>query len=119
MTNEYKIAILLPTRGRTEALDRSLIGLLELADDLDGIQLLLGLDTDDTVGIAHFQKYHDQIGKKLTNTYIATFENSFSSELNRLDFLINLKKKLQLQKPPFFKFYGVGRNKTSFTTMLD
>jgi hypothetical protein len=55
MSNEYKIAILLPTRGRTEALDRSLIGLLELADDLDSIQLLLGLDTDDTVGIAHFQ----------------------------------------------------------------
>jgi hypothetical protein len=55
MTNEYKIAVLLPTRGRTEALDRSLIGLLELADDLDSIQLLLGLDTDDTVGIKHFQ----------------------------------------------------------------
>ena len=55
MSNEYKIAILLPTRGRTEALDRSLIGLLELADDLNSIQLLLGLDTDDTVGIEHFQ----------------------------------------------------------------
>jgi hypothetical protein len=55
MSNEYRIAILLPTRGRTEALDRSLIGLLELADDLDSIQLLLGLDTDDAVGIEHFQ----------------------------------------------------------------
>jgi hypothetical protein len=43
MTNEYKIAILLPTRGRTEALDRSLIGLLEQPHDLDSIQLLLGL----------------------------------------------------------------------------
>jgi hypothetical protein len=56
MTNEYKIAILLPTRGRTEALDRSLIGLLEQADDLDSIQLLLGLDNDDVVGIKHFQE---------------------------------------------------------------
>ena len=55
MSNEYRIAVLLPTRGRTEALDRSLIGLLELADDLDSIQLLLGLDTDDAVGIEHFQ----------------------------------------------------------------
>ena len=55
MPNEYRIAILLPTRGRTAALDRSLLGLLELADDLDSIQLLLGLDTDDTVGIDHFQ----------------------------------------------------------------
>jgi hypothetical protein len=55
MSNEYKIAILLPTRGRTKALTSSLIGLLEKADDLNSIQLLLGLDTDDTVGIEHFQ----------------------------------------------------------------
>lgn len=55
MTNEYKIAVLLPTRGRTAALTRSLIGLLEKAADLDSIQVLLGLDTDDTVGIEHFQ----------------------------------------------------------------
>jgi len=55
MTNEYKIAVLLPTRGRTAALTRSLIGLLEKAKDLDSIQVLLGLDTDDTVGIEHFQ----------------------------------------------------------------
>jgi len=46
----------LPTRGRTEALTRSLIGLLEKATDLDSIQVLLGLDTDDTVGIEHFQE---------------------------------------------------------------
>lgn len=56
MSNEYKIAILLPTRGRTAALTRSLIGLLEKASDLDSIQLLLGLDTDDAVGIKHFQE---------------------------------------------------------------
>ena len=56
MPNEYKIAVLLPTRGRTQALDRSLIGLLEKADDLDSIQVLLGLDTDDETGIRHFQE---------------------------------------------------------------
>jgi hypothetical protein len=56
MANDYKIAILLPTRGRTDALTRSLIGLLEKATDLDSIQVLLGLDTDDTVGIQHFQE---------------------------------------------------------------
>ena len=56
MSNEYKIAILLPTRGRTAALDRSLVGLLEKASDLSTIQVLLGLDTDDTVGIEHFQE---------------------------------------------------------------
>lgn len=62
MANEYKIAVLLPTRGRTAALDRSLVGLLEKADDLDSIQVLLGLDSDDAVGIAHFQ---DELQPKL------------------------------------------------------
>lgn len=56
MANDYKIAVLLPTRGRTDALSRSLIGLLEKANDLDSIQVLLGLDSDDAVGIEHFQK---------------------------------------------------------------
>ena len=56
MANDYKIAILLPTRGRTDALSRSLIGLLEKTADLDSIQVLLGLDTDDAVGIKHFQE---------------------------------------------------------------
>jgi hypothetical protein len=56
MSNNYKIAVLLPTRGRTETLTRSLIGLLKRAGDLDSIQVLLGLDTDDTVGIKHFQE---------------------------------------------------------------
>lgn len=55
MSNEYKIAILLPTRGRTKALDRSLIGLLEKASDLGSIQVLLGLDADDSLGVEHFQ----------------------------------------------------------------
>ena len=56
MSNEYKIAVILPTRGRTEALTRSLVGLLEKASDLDSIQVLLGLDNDDAVGIKHFQE---------------------------------------------------------------
>ena len=56
MPNDYRIAVLLPTRGRTQALDRSLLGLLSLAHDGSGIQVLLGLDTDDTVGIEHFQQ---------------------------------------------------------------
>lgn len=54
MKNEFKISVLLPTRGRTAALDRSLIGLLEKAQNLDNIQVMLGLDSDDTVGIQHF-----------------------------------------------------------------
>jgi hypothetical protein len=56
MPNEYKIAVILPTRGRTEALTRSLVGLLEKAADLASIQVLLGLDNDDAIGIKHFEE---------------------------------------------------------------
>lgn len=75
MTNEYKIAILLPTRGRTDALSRSLIGLLEKAADLDSIQVLLGLDTDDAVGIEYFEK---EIQPKLDSLGVAYTAMSFN-----------------------------------------
>jgi len=82
-TNEYKIAILLPTRGRTEALTRSLIGLLEKADDLESIQVLLGMDTDDVVGIAHFQQELQPQLDRLGVDYTAmTFEPMGYSQLH-------------------------------------
>ncbi len=75
MTNEYKIAVLLPTRGRTDALSRSLIGLLEKAADLDSIQVLLGLDTDDTVGLEYFKTH---IQPKLDSMGVAYTAMSFN-----------------------------------------
>jgi hypothetical protein len=82
-TNEYKIAILLPTRGRTEALTRSLIGLLEKADSPESIQVLLGLDTDDTVGIAHFRQELQPKLDQLDVDYTAmTFEPMGYSQLH-------------------------------------
>lgn len=91
MTNEYRIAVLLPTRGRTDALDRSLIGLLEKAADLDSIQVLLGLDTDDDIGITHFQ---DELQPKLDDMgvhYTAmTFEPMGYSQLH--DYVNTLAK---------------------------
>jgi hypothetical protein len=54
MTNEYRIAVLLPTRGRTAALSRSVESLINLAKDTDSIQIMLGFDNDDPVGIEHF-----------------------------------------------------------------
>ena len=54
MANEYKIAVLLPTRGRTAALSRSVESLVNLAKDTDSIQIMLGFDNDDPVGIEHF-----------------------------------------------------------------
>lgn len=52
---KYSIAILLPTRGRTGALSRSVMSLINRAVNPDKVQLLLAFDDDDAEGIAHFQ----------------------------------------------------------------
>lgn len=54
MTKKYDIAMLLPTRGRTEALGHSIRSVIELADRPERIQLMLAFDRDDTVGIDYF-----------------------------------------------------------------
>jgi hypothetical protein len=83
MPHEYKIAIILPTRGRTTTLTRSLIGLLEKAADLDSIQVLLGLDTDDTVGLTHFEESLQSQLDEMEVAYTAmTFEPLGYSRLN-------------------------------------
>jgi hypothetical protein len=51
----FDVAILLPTRGRAEMLERSLKSLVELADNPNKIQIMMGFDNDDTVGIEHFK----------------------------------------------------------------
>lgn len=59
MTNkkhEFGIAVLLPTRGRSDALERSVKSLFELADRPDRVQLMLGFDDDDTEGVSAFQE---------------------------------------------------------------
>jgi len=83
MSNEYRIAVILPTRGRTAALTRSLVGLLEKAADLDTIQVLLGLDNDDAVGIKHFQESLQPQLDDMGVAYTAmTFEPMGYSRLN-------------------------------------
>ena len=83
MPHEYKIAIILPTRGRTATLTRSLVGLLEKAADLDSIQVLLGLDTDDTVGLTHFEESLQPQLDEMGVTYTAmTFKPLGYSRLN-------------------------------------
>jgi len=66
MTNEYKIAVLLPTRGRTDALTRSVKSIVENVSDVKNIQIIFGIDTDDEVGRNHFtskvQPYLDDFG---------------------------------------------------------
>jgi len=54
--SKYNIAVLLPTRGRTDALSRSVISIINRAVDVDKVQLILGFDEDDAQGLAHFEK---------------------------------------------------------------
>jgi len=48
------ISILLPTRGRSDMLERSLCSLLEKASDFGTIEIVFGVDNDDSVGLAFF-----------------------------------------------------------------
>ena len=56
MTPEFNIAILLPTRGRAEMLERSIQSLISMAKDPNQIQLMLAFDNDDEVGTKHFEQ---------------------------------------------------------------
>ena len=65
MSNQStKISILLPTRGRTDALDRSIMSLINLASDPKNLQFVLAFDNDDTASSAYFVK---TIAPNITN----------------------------------------------------
>jgi hypothetical protein len=53
---KYNISVLLPTRGRSSMLERSVKSLIELADQPHMVQIMFGLDRDDAVGIDYFTK---------------------------------------------------------------
>jgi hypothetical protein len=52
----HKISVLLPTRGRTDMLKRSLLSLFDLAQNPTDIELLLAFDTDDKESLTWCQK---------------------------------------------------------------
>ena len=58
--------MLLPTRGRKEALKRSILSAVNTADDIDSFQVLIGFDDDDTATVDYFttelQPELDQLG---------------------------------------------------------
>jgi hypothetical protein len=55
MSNKtHSIAVLLPTRGRTDALKKSVNSLLDLATDIKSIYIVFGFDNDDEVGLNYF-----------------------------------------------------------------
>lgn len=51
MNNGIDISVLLPTRGRAEALMSSIQSLYALAEDFSSIEVLFGVDNDDVVGM--------------------------------------------------------------------
>jgi hypothetical protein len=54
MTKKYNVAVLLPTRGRTDALSRSVYSVVDNAIEPDKIQVLLAFDRDDNIGLDYF-----------------------------------------------------------------
>lgn len=83
MARKFNIAVVLPTRGRTTALARSVISLVNRAVKLDSIQILLGFDDDDAEGIEHFQKEVQPLLEDRGVDYTAmTFEPMGYTRLN-------------------------------------
>ena len=82
-THEYKIAVLLPTRGRSDALERSVKTLYDLADNPDSVQLMLGFDNDDTEGVEAFEELLQPWLDEKSISYTAmTFEPLGYTRLN-------------------------------------
>ena len=56
MSKNFKpsISVLLPTRGRTEALKRSIMSLINLAQEPKKLQILLAFDSDDNNSVDYF-----------------------------------------------------------------
>jgi hypothetical protein len=84
MTNEYSIAILLPTRSRTDALTSSVTSIVDLASNISRIQLVFGFDDDDQVGLDHFKKVIQPLLDKRGVAYEAqAFKSMGYAGLNR------------------------------------
>ena len=90
-TPEFDIAILLPTRGRSDSLERSVKSVIELASDAGRIQLMFGFDNDDAIGTKYFedeiQPWLDQQGITYTAMSFAPLGyirlNEYVNELAR------------------------------------
>jgi hypothetical protein len=75
-----RISVLLPTRGRTEALMRSIDSLLTRAAEPDQIEILLGMDTDDTESVEYVQEHI--LPKYPNNIHIYMFKKLGYGRLN-------------------------------------
>lgn len=88
---EFDIAILLPTRGRAEMLERSVKSVIDLAANASCVQIMFGFDNDDAIGTKHFEKalqpWLDQQGVNYTAMSFAPMGyirlNEYVNELAR------------------------------------
>lgn len=74
MQANKKISILLPTRGRTDALKRSLESLVDTAADSESIEIMFGIDSDDTATTDYIK---NEIAPILQNAKIEARANVF------------------------------------------
>ena len=90
-TYEYDIAVLLPTRGRTAALTRSIYSLMNRTKNISRVKLLIAFDEDDTVGMTHFtETMQDELDRRDIHWEALVFEpmgyirlNEYVNELSR------------------------------------
>lgn len=75
MTKKYSVAVLLPTRGRTDALDRSVYSIFDNAANPEKIQLLLAFDRDDAAGLDHFNTHLKADLEKRNISFVALVFN--------------------------------------------
>jgi hypothetical protein len=84
MINEYSIAVLLPTRSRTDALTTSVTSIIDLAHNVSRIQLIFGFDDDDATGLNHFTTVIQPLLDKRGVAYEAqSFKSMGYAGLNR------------------------------------
>lgn len=80
----YKIAVMLPTHKRTDALSRSAMSLVNHAQDLDSIQFIFGIDSNDPVGMNHFvNSLQPELDQKNVNYEALEFEPLGYGRLNQ------------------------------------
>lgn len=56
MSDHYSVAVLLPTRGRATSLELAIKSLVELAQQAEDIQIVMGFDNDDDIGYSFFEQ---------------------------------------------------------------
>lgn len=82
--SKYNVAVLLPTRARTDSFTRSVASMIDLAHDLSAIEFVIAIDSDDTVGHKHFLEVIQPLLDRKGVCYTAVeFESLGYAGLNR------------------------------------